>query len=85
MVAPYYFMFAHQQAAQAVELLPRPERAEYRRRINELMFSVRGEDGSWNDRVFRRSAGFGTATAMLALMQPDLKPAGWPPKAPPAP
>lgn len=72
MVAPYYFMFAHRYAAAAVELLPASERAEYRRRINELLLSVRGEDGSWNDRVFAPSAGYGTSMALLALMQPSL-------------
>lgn len=82
MVAPYYFMFAHQYAAQAVELLPRSEREEYRRRINELLFSVRQEDGSWNDRVFARSAGYGTATALTALLSPGIEPARWPPAKP---
>jgi hypothetical protein len=82
MVAPYYFMFAHQYAAQAVELLPRHEREEYRRRINGLLFSVRQEDGSWNDRVFPRSAGYGTATAMIAMMAPQMEPARWKPEPP---
>ncbi len=72
MVAPYYFMFAHRHAAMAVELLPVSERAEYRRRINELLLSVRSEDGSWNDRVFASSAGYGTSMALLSLMQPNL-------------
>lgn len=73
-VAPYYFYFAHRYAAQAVELLPESERAEYRRRINGLLFSVRLEDGGWNDRVFPRTANFGTAFALMAIMQPDLPP-----------
>ena len=72
MVAPYYFMFAHRHAAMAVELLPASERAEYRRRLNELLLSVRSEDGSWNDRVFASSAGYGTSMALLALLQPTL-------------
>jgi hypothetical protein len=70
-VAPYYFMYAHHAAAQAIELLPEKERGEYRRRVTELMFSVRDEDGSWNDRVFKRTANFGTSFAMLALMMPE--------------
>ncbi|HYE60811.1 MAG TPA: prenyltransferase/squalene oxidase repeat-containing protein [Phycisphaerales bacterium] len=74
-VAPYYFMFAHYYAATAAELLPASEREEYHRRINELLFSVRNEDGSWNDRVFERSAAYGTAMAMLAIMAPDRRPA----------
>ena len=72
MVAPYYFMFAHRHAAMAVELLPVSERAEYRRRVNELLLSVRSRDGSWNDRVFESSAGYGTSMALLALLQPTL-------------
>jgi hypothetical protein len=66
-VAPYYFMFAHYYAAQAIEQLPAAERPEYRRRVNVLLFSVREEDGSWNDRVFDRSASYGTAMAMMAM------------------
>ena len=78
MVAPYYFYYAHYFAAQAVELLPEFERAEYRRRINDLLFSVRLEDGSWNDRVFPRTASYSTAMASMALMMPELpRPATW--------
>ncbi len=73
-IAPYYFYFAHYYAALAVELLPAHERGEYRRRIRELLFSVRREDGSWNDRVFARSANYGTSMAMLAIMAEDTAP-----------
>lgn len=82
MVAPYYFMFAHHYAAQAIEMLPSSERAEYRRRVNQLLLSVRAQDGTWNDRVFGRSAGYGTAMALLALMQPSIERPIWNP--PPA-
>jgi len=77
MVAPYYFMFAHLYAAQGIEQLPAAERPELRRRVQQLLFSVREEDGSWNDRVFKRSGAYGTAMAMLTLMQPEIEPAGW--------
>ncbi len=78
MIAPYYFYYAHYYAAFAVELLPEAERAEYRRKINELLFATRHEDGSWNDRVFPRSANFGTSMAVLAMLMPGAaKPAGW--------
>lgn len=77
-IAPYYFYYAHFYAAQAVELLPEHERAEYRRRINELLFRTRAEDGAWNDRVFKRSANYGTAMAVLAMLMPETpRPAGW--------
>jgi len=82
-VAPYYFMFAHLYAAQSVELLPRGERAEYRRRVLQMLFVTRADDGTWNDRVFKRSAAFGTAMAMLALLEPDAAHPTWTP--PPAP
>lgn len=78
-VAPYYFMYAHEAAGRAIEQLPRGERAEYRRLLAERLFAVRDEDGTWNDRVFRRSAAYGTACAMLALLAKDNPaPAGWP-------
>jgi len=77
-IAPYYFFYAHYFAAQAVELLPAAEREEYRARVDELLLSVQLEDGSWNDRVFDRSASYGTAMALLALMMPELEPpAAW--------
>jgi hypothetical protein len=71
-VAPYYFYFAHYQAALAVEMLPEPERSEYRRRVRELIFQTQAEDGSWNDRVFDRSRNYGTAMSIMGLMMPDL-------------
>jgi len=73
-VAPYYFMFAHHYAARAIELLPANEREEYRRRTNELLMSVRSQDGSWNDRVFTRSSAYGTAFALLSLGMPKSLP-----------
>ena len=77
-VAPYYFFYAHRAAGRAIELLPENERGEYRRRVRQLLFGVRLEDGTWNDRVFPRSAGFGTACAMLTILAPDMpKPARW--------
>lgn len=74
MIAPYYFMYAHRAAAEATAMLPANERAEYQKRINELLFSVRADDGSWNDRHFARSAGYGTAMALLAITMPEAKP-----------
>ena len=35
---------------------------------------MRREDGSWNDRVFARSANYGTSMAMLAIMAEDTPP-----------
>lgn len=82
MIAPYYFYFAHYYAAMAVELLPAHEREEYRRRVRELLMGVRLEGGTWNDRVFKRTANYGTAMAMSALMMPNLPaPSEWKPAA----
>ncbi|HWQ29162.1 MAG TPA: prenyltransferase/squalene oxidase repeat-containing protein [Dehalococcoidia bacterium] len=79
-VAPYYFMFAHYHAAQAVEQLPPAERAEYRRRVRQVIFRTRQEDGTWNDRVFPRSAAYGTAMALLALMADRTTFSTWSPR-----
>ena len=44
-------------------------------------FFTEPDPGTWNDRVFPRSRSYGTACAMLALMQPDSAlPAAWTPK-----
>ena len=69
-VAPYYFFFAHGYAAEAIERLPEPERAAWRDRLHRLLMSVRDEDGTWNDRVFPRSAAYGTAVTVLAFTEP---------------
>lgn len=80
-VAPYYFFYAHYYAAQAIELLPRADRAEYRRRLAGLLARTRSEDGSWNDRVFPRSANYGTAMSTMALLMPSTpEPARYVPK-----
>jgi hypothetical protein len=77
-IAPYYFYFGHRYAAVAVELLPEAERPEYRRRILQLLWATRAEDGSWNDRVFPRSAAFGTSMAVLTILAPEAtRPATW--------
>lgn len=71
-VAPYYFMFAHGYAAEAIERLPEAEREAQRARLREVLFSVRDEAGGWNDRVFPRSTAYGTSIAILALTQPTV-------------
>ena len=73
-VAPYYFFFAHYYAAQAIELLPEPLRREYREPLRRRLEQVRMEDGRWNDRVFPRSASYGTALALLSLNMSDIPP-----------
>src|SRR5690606_34038943 len=79
-IAPYYFLYSHVHAGRAIELLPEQDRSEYRARLAERLYSVRDEDsGLWDDRVYRRSAAYGTTAAALALMAPRLAPlARWP-------
>lgn len=71
-VAPYYFFFAHYYVAQAIEALPEAERPPRRAKLYALLWSVREENGGWNDRVFPRSMSFGTAMTLLALRQPEI-------------
>jgi len=69
-IAPYYFLYAHARAGRAIELLPERDRPEYRARLAEKLFDVRDEEtGLWNDRVYKRSAAYGTAVAIEALGQ----------------
>lgn len=71
-VAPYYFMYAHGYAAEAIERLPEAERPARRERLRGLLMSVHDGDGKgWNDRVFDRSSAYGTSIALLALTQPE--------------
>jgi len=72
-VAPYFFIYAHYYAAQAIEMLPDElGRDEYRVRLNRILASVQEESGGWNDRVFERSENYGTAMAIMALQMKDL-------------
>jgi hypothetical protein len=77
-VAPYYFFFGFYHACDAVEILPQYERGEYRRKLEQLLFSVRDADGTWDDRVFPRTRNFGTAMTLMALQRPSFgEPAHW--------
>ncbi len=77
-VAPYYFFFGFTHAMEAVELAPPAAQALLRDKLKGALFSVRSADGSWNDRVFPRSASYGTAMTMLALGTPwNPPPARW--------
>ena len=72
-VAPYFFVYAHYYAAQAIEMLPdEMGKDEYRVRLNRILASVREESGGWNDRVFERSQNYGTAMAIMALQMKDI-------------
>jgi hypothetical protein len=81
LIAPYNFYFGHHYAAQAIELLPDPRRAEERKRMFKWVMRTRNNDGLRNDPNFSRSRGYSTAMVLLALMSEDL---GLPPKWEPA-
>lgn len=76
-IAPYYFLFGHTYAAQAIEMLPdSDDKDSLRTRMRAFLARSMDEDGTWNDRQFDRSAGYGTAMAVLALRMPHIpKPA----------
>ncbi|MEC8651759.1 MAG: hypothetical protein VXY92_04280 [Planctomycetota bacterium] len=82
-IAPYYFMFGHMYCAQAVEQLADEElRDECRTRMRVMLARGVEASGAWNDRQFGRSAGYGTAMALLAMHMPRLpKPHTWGPGA----
>lgn len=73
-IAPYYFFFGHTYAALAIEELPAKEAESRRAELVELIWKTREEDGSWNDRIFPRTASYSTAMAMLALLAPKREP-----------
>ncbi|MEY3160879.1 MAG: hypothetical protein RIT25_870 [Planctomycetota bacterium] len=67
-IAPYYFLFGHTACAQAIEQVADSARRDaLRERLHRVLARSRDADGTWNDRQFGRSAGYGTAMALLAL------------------
>lgn len=80
-IAPYYFLFGHVYAAQAIEFVADGKRREeLRTKLRAVLAKSREADGSWNDRQFERSGGYGTALALLTMHMPHLpKPAKWSP------
>ncbi len=71
-VAPYYVIFAHAYAAQAIEMLAdSAARTAARSRLYALLDEIEEPEGGWNDRVFPRSRAFGTAMIVMALLQPQ--------------
>jgi hypothetical protein len=70
-VAPYYVLYAHLHAAQAIErLADAAEREAWRAELHARLARIQEPGGGWNDRVFPRSSSFGTAMGMLALLEP---------------
>ena len=69
-IAPYYFFYGHTYAALAIEELPEAERPARRASLVSLLWKTRDDGGTWNDRVFPRTASYSTAMAILALTAP---------------
>ncbi len=82
-MAPYYFLFGHVYCAQAIEQIDDAEKkASLREKMRAVLAKSREADGSWNDRQFGRSGGYGTGLALLTLyMQHVPKPLAWMPSA----
>lgn len=72
-IAPYYFLYGHLYAAQAIEQLDDgAEKEALRTKMRIYLARSRDAAGSWNDRQFDRSAGYGTALAILCMHMPHL-------------
>ncbi len=77
-IAPYYFLFGHVYCAQAIEMLPDGEdKVALRTKLSAFLARSIDYDGTWNDRHYDRSAGYGTAMAVLALRMPELPKPAW--------
>jgi len=81
-IAPYYFLYGHLYVAQAIEQLPDAGKREaLRSKLRQFLARSREEDGSWNDRQFGRSGGYGTGIALMVLHMAHLpKPCPWTPQ-----
>ncbi len=73
-VAPYYFYYGHRYLAQGIGHLPLEKQSAQYERFDALLLKTKDQDNTWNDRVFSRSAAFGTAMSILALNRQKLVP-----------
>jgi len=69
-IAPYYFFFACTAAAEAAQFLPPDEREQHLAFNRALVLSICAPDGTWNDQHYLRSVAYGTASAILVLVDP---------------
>ncbi len=78
-IAPYYFMFGHLYCAQAIELVEDAKlRDGFRAQMRQILARSVDDKGTWNDRQFGRSAGYGTAMALMTMNMERLpKPHSW--------
>lgn len=73
-IAPYYFFYAQLGAALAIERCPEKARAGLREQLTARLIQTRDAAGTWNDRVFDRSAAFGTSMVGWAVLAPEIAP-----------
>lgn len=73
-IAPYYFYYAQLGAALAIERCPEKARPALREQLTARLIQTRDVAGTWNDRVFDRSAAFGTSMVGWAVLAPELAP-----------
>lgn len=80
-IAPYYFMFGHLYCAQAIEQVEdAAQRDKFREQMRQILARSVDGGGTWNDRQFGRSAGYGTAMALMTAHMPRLpRPHPWRP------
>jgi hypothetical protein len=78
-IAPYYFMFGHLYCAQAIEQIKDKQvREGFRAQMRQILAQSIDKKGTWNDRQFGRSAGYGTAMALMTMHMNRLpKPNSW--------
>lgn len=78
-IAPYYFMFGHLYCAQAIEQIKDKQAREgFRAQMRQVLARSIDKQGTWNDRQFGRSAGYGTAMALMTMHMNRLpKPHVW--------
>lgn len=78
-IAPYYFMFGHLYCAQAIEQIKDKQAREgFRAQMRQVLARSIDKQGTWNDRQFGRSAGYGTAMALMTMHMNRLpKPHAW--------
>jgi len=69
-IAPYFYLYGHRFAAQAIMLLPEKEREKQLQRLIEPIISVRNENGSWSDRSedLPRARFVGTSFSLYVLL-----------------
>ena len=66
----YYYYFDHYYAARLIEKLPTPRRADYAKRLTEVVAPHQEPDGSWWDyAMWGYHKPYGTAFAIMTLLR----------------